>query len=172
MEREAERARRRPSSWLRRVTETVAWMAVLMLGYVFLVSTMTRAETVTGLVFALAGALLGAVAIGPFRPEPPPRSIPWRRVWWLPLDVVRGTGSFVAAVTGAVLHRGHRGDEESVRLANRDDPPGARAYGVLVLSATPASYVLAVEEAPDDEDDTVRVHRLGAEGRVEGTVVR
>lgn len=161
-----------PPSWLRRVTETVAWTAVLMLVYVFLVSTMNRAETAAGLIVALAAALVGALAIGPFRPEPPPRSVPWRQVAWLPLDVVRATAAFVAAVAAATVRRDHRGREELVRLANRDDPPGARAYGVLLLSVTPGSYVLAVEEAPDDEDDTLSVHRLGCSGRAEGTMVR
>lgn len=151
---------------LRRAAAVVAWSAVLMLGYVVLVSHVSRAEALVGLAVSVLAAGVGAVAIGPFRPDPLLPPLAWRALAWLPLDAARGTAAFVVAVARSLPRDGHRGSEDNVALGGGLRSVGGRADAVLLLSATPGSYAVSV----DGDRNEVEVHRLGVPGRAERAV--
>jgi len=159
----------------RLVLLAAGWWLLLLAFYLVLVSHVTALEIAVGLGIALTTALVAAAAAGPFRPASPPRVLEWRRVWWLPVDMARDTAVLVAITLRRVVGRG--GAPEG-RVERRGLPPGegreaagVRAYAVLVLSASPGSYVLAVDSRDDDPDE-VALHLVGPSGRAGRAVTR
>jgi len=146
--------------------EAAAWWVVLLAAYVVLISSITPAELVAGAVVAALASAVAMLATRGMRPAAPPLRLPWWRLLLLPLALVRDVGVLAARL---VVRRAHAGTTDDLRLPPAGEPRAVRAYTVLALSASPASYVLDVRPGdPDDPDDpepgSVRVHRLGTPG--------
>ena len=163
------------STGARRTAEAAAWWVALTAGYLVLVSTVTTAEMVLGALLAGLATVVGILVIGPFRPDPPPRHVRWRSVLWLPVDVVRDVGATTVAVARSLAGAGHVGREEDVVLLPQADgeAESLRTYAVLLLSASPGTYVERLEQAGEhhrDRGDRARLHRLGGAARSERAV--
>lgn len=144
------------------VLRLVGWWAVLLAAYLLFISSLTRQEMVAGAIVAAVAAVIPALAIHGFGPWAPPSRMRWRHLVWLPVDVARDTAVLVRRLIGP---RAHAGELEDERLPALGEHAAVRAYGVLVWSLTPGSYVIDVhlEEGPGSPG-RVRVHRLSRAG--------
>lgn len=147
------------------VWEAAAWWLVLLVAYLVLISPVTVHEVALGAVIAAAAAVVAAAATRGFRPAGPPRELRWSQLVSLPLDVGRDA---VTLVAGLSPHRARAGSIDRVRLPEGNGP-AVRAYAVLALSISPGNYVIDVHPG-ENEPGEVRVHRLGASGRLERIV--
>lgn len=140
----------------------VGWWAVLLAAYLVFISSLTRQEMIVGAIVAALAAVIPAVAIRGFGPWAPPSRMRWRHLVWLPVDAARDTAVLVRRLVGP---RRHAGRLEEVRLPALGEHAAVRAYGVLVWSLTPGTYVIDVhvEDGPASPG-RVRVHRLSRAG--------
>ncbi|MEX0429307.1 hypothetical protein AB3X52_16935 [Nocardioides sp. DS6] len=152
-----------------RILEGVAWWVTLLAAYVVLISSISLPELVAGAALAALASVVAMVATRGLRPAAPPIGLRWRHLLLLPVAIVRDLGVLVARL-GA--REAHVGTTEDLRLPEAGEPRAVRAYAVLALSISPAAYVLDVwpGEPADREPGSVRVHRLGAAGGIEGLV--
>lgn len=144
------------------VQRLVGWWAVLLAAYLIFISSVTRQEMLTGVVVAALAAVIPAVAIRGFGPWAPPSRMRWRHLAWLPYDAARDTALLVRRLVG---RRDHAGRLEDLRLPELGEHASVRAYGVLVLSLTPGSYVIdvRVDDRPASPGQ-VCLHRLSRRG--------
>jgi len=144
------------------------WWLVLLAAYLVLISSVTLQEVVVGAAIAALASAVPAMTIRGFGPVAPPRGPRWRHLARLPWDLARDV---VALASRLLALRRHVGRIEERPLPAAGDPTAVRAYGVLVLSLTPGSYVMDVMVDADRSPGDVRLHRLGARagvGRVVG----
>lgn len=160
----------------RAATAFVAWWAVLLAIYLVLISSVTPAEVAVGALLAAGAAALSVVALRAFHPASAVPRLRWSRAVWLPYDMVTETirvaGFVVRYLTSGGSAEGSFADA-TVAAGSPAPASALRAYGVLLLSLTPAGYVAddcAGEEPSSEAAVTVRVHRIGAAGRFSGLV--
>ncbi len=159
----------------------VVWWAVLLAIYLVLISSVTAAEVVVGAVVAAGAALVAVVASHAFAPASTVPRLRWRHTVWLPYDMLAETAMIAAFVVRYIVRGGSVGGSfaevtmTAERPAHRpshgpapDQADALRAYGVLLLSLTPAGYVAddrAEQEPTSGGGVVVRVHRIGRTGR-------
>lgn len=157
----------------RRLMSFVVWWLVLLGLYVALISTLSIAELVVG---ALVAAIAAAVALLTARAFDVDATLPAFRWRWLlsfpvdaGIDVARLTRRVVSCLPG---RRTTAGWWDTAELPDDAGPTEAvRAYAVLVVSLTPASYVVDVH-VDDESDDAgvLQIHRWAKKGPVERAV--
>lgn len=151
--------------------------AVLLLLYVALISTTTPVELAVGAAMSAAATAVAKVAIGAFEVDVAVPRFRWRWLLTFPVDA----GRDVLRLAARVMRRGpsrrqQDGWWDELEIpGGRGHPDAARAYAVLVVSLTPASFVSDVHtqaESPGDHNDpgTLRVHRWAPAGPVERVI--
>lgn len=172
--------------WARAAVAFVVWWAVLLAIYLVLISSVTPAEVVVGAVLAAGAALVAVVASHVLAPASAVPRLRWRHAVWLPYDMLVETATIAAFVIRYIVTRGRVGGSftdvtmTAQRQPGRRPPAQAsakalRAYGVLLLSLTPAGYVAddrAEQEPSSDGSVVVRVHQIGRTGRFARLVVK
>jgi len=141
-----------------RVLEAGAWWGVLLAAYLVFISSVTRQEVLTGVVVAALASGVAMIAVRGMRPPRPPTRLRWGRLLRrLPVALVRDVGVLLVRLGARERHTGR---VEDLRLPRAGDAAGVRAYAVLAVSISPATYVADLRPG-EDEPGTVRVHMLG-----------
>jgi hypothetical protein len=149
----------------------LVWAALLFL-YVSLISATTWIELVVGAAVAAGAAVLGGLAVRFLNVHLALPRLRWRWLWTFPYDAAFDVARLTGRMFGlARTQRERRGWWDDVELPeDLGDPQSTRAYAVLIVSLTPASYVADVD-VPDEEDvGTLRVRRWARKGPVERVV--
>lgn len=156
--------------------------AGLLLLYLALVSTANLVEVAVGSVLASATATVAVVAARAFETSLAVPALRWRWLLTFPVDAGWDVIRLGQRLVGrAPSQRQRDGWWDSVELPTGAGRPDAvRAYAVLVVSLTPASYVsdVDVEEvsgrdggrAPTDSPGRLRVRRWAPAGPVEKAI--
>jgi hypothetical protein len=153
----------------------LCWTGLLLL-YVCLISTTTQVELEVG---AAASAVVTAIAVVAVHAFDVRLAVPrfrWRWLATFPFDA----GMDVFRLGGHVLDSSRKGGDDhgwwdELELLDSADPPDAvRAYAVLIVSLTPASYVadVSVEDSDGSSDGpgVLYVRRWAPAGPVERVV--
>jgi hypothetical protein len=148
--------------------------AVLLCLYVSLISTTTWVELAVGAAVSAGAAVVGALAVRSLHVHLAVPRLRWRWLWTFPYDAGFDVARLTARMFGlARTQREERGWWDDVDLPEDvGDPESTRAYAVLVVSLTPASYVADVDVPDDGGVGTLRVRRWARKGPVERVVTR
>jgi multisubunit Na+/H+ antiporter MnhE subunit len=128
---------------MRLVVELALWWSALTAGYLLLVTSPTGLEVAVGVAVGCASAAAGVAARRAFRP---PSTVPGfvRRVVLLPADVAADTVSLTRALVSGRAFTSDFGAVDEVVLPDTDD--ATRAWSVLLVSASPGSLAMDVED--------------------------
>ena len=140
-------------------TFVVCWVVMFGL-FLALTEKVSPDELIAGAGSAAAAAAVAVVAVRAFAPPRPPRFLV--RLRWLPVDLLVDVARLVAATPRVPSGRVGTTTRARIDPEPASDASDRLAYAVLLASATPGSYVLAVS----DDEGILRVHRVGPAGRI------
>jgi hypothetical protein len=152
------------------------WAFLLVL-YVALISTTTPVELAVGAAMTAAATAVAKVAVGAFDVDVAVPRFRWRWLLAFPVDAGRDVLRLAQRVMGrGPSRRQHDGWWDELEIpGGRGRADAARAYAVLVVSLTPASFVSDVHtqdasRGDDDAPGSLRVHRWAPAGPVERAI--
>jgi multisubunit Na+/H+ antiporter MnhE subunit len=152
-----------PNRVLRMVGELVGWWVLLFLLYLVLISTLSPLELVVGAAASGLSAVAAWAIHRAVRPEVGPVGHWTAALWALPGTLLRETVQLACLTRAALRGRPAQGRFATVRLR----PGVGAAWACALLSGTPGSCVLDVDEQPGAAT-VLRVHSLfGPRSRLE-----